>query len=334
MAQNSYKKFFQQALLFSTPLLLLVLSYLIFDPFHILYAYKSYPDNLGKSLNRDRISTQMFLNNNPKYHYQSFIFGSSRSSVFYANDWGKYINDTNVFHFDASCETVSAIDAKLKYIDKAENSIKNALFVWDNSIFAYEQDTSGSVFIQDCRVSGVPKWKYHKVFFNAFLSNAFFVRYFDYKLFREFKPYMNGYLENRKIVYTPVHNDFVFQSYIDDIQKDSVKYYSQDYFYERDTIKKVSDAVIKPYQITYLKSIKAMLDKHKTTYQIIWGPMYNQLYINPKDREIIENIFGKDKFHDFAGQNKFTNDKRNYYEIFHYKPQVAQEILREVYLNN
>ena len=145
MAQNSYKKFFQQALLFSTPLLLLVLSYIVFDPFHILYAYADYPDNYAKSLNRDRISTQMFLNNNPKYQYKSFIFGSSRSSVFYANDWGKYINDTNVFHFDASCETVSAIDAKLKYIDKAENSIKNALFVWDNSIFAYEQDTSGSV---------------------------------------------------------------------------------------------------------------------------------------------------------------------------------------------
>lgn len=326
------KKFIKKILLFISPVLLLGLLYTVFDPFQILYNYESYPTNFAKSLNRDRISTQTFLNNNPTQKYRSFIFGSSRSSVFYTTDWAKYINDSTPFHFDASCETVSGIATKLEFIEKQGNKIDNALFVLDRSIFEYEQDTLGSVFVQDYRVSGLSPIRYHVIFMNTFFSKGFFWAFFDNKFSGKFKDYMRNYLEFREIIYTPIKNDFIFKSYIDEIAKDSVAYYSKpDYFYERPTEKIVSNTIIKPYQEQYLKRISEVLKRQKSDYKVVLGPFYNQIYFHEKDLALLEKYFGKDKIYDFSGQNEFTNDKRNYYEVFHYKPTVAREIMKRIY---
>ncbi len=327
-----FLKFFKKILIFLSPVLLLGLGYFIFDPFHILHAYQEYPDNYAKSLNRDRISTQVFLNNNSKYDYKSFIFGSSRSSVFYTGDWGKHINDKTPYHFDASCETVYGIATKLEFIEKQGNKIDNALLVWDRSIFDYEQDTLGCVFIQDYRVSQLPWLKYHTIFLNSYFSQGFFTAFYDYKIFREFRNYMRTYLEFRKINYTPVVNDFIFTSYIDEIKKDSVNYYNQPtLFYERSPEKQLVNKVIKPYQVQYLGRIKAVLERNNTNYKIVIGPTYDQKYFNADDLKVLERFFGKEHIYDFSGQNEYTNNKTNYYEIYHYKPNVARDIMNKIY---
>lgn len=324
--------FTKKLLFFLSPLLVLLLSYVIFDPFQILRKYEAYPDNFAKSLNRDRISTQIFLNNNDKYHYKSFIFGSSRSSVFYARNWGKHINDTTPYHFDASCETVSGIATKLKFIEKQGNTIENALFVLDRSNFAYEQDTLGSVFVQDYRVSGLTWWKYHLIFVNTFFSKGFFVSFYDYLLFHDFRNYMRSFLEFRKINYTSVVNDFVFTSYIEQIKRDSVNYYNQpNFFYERNKEKQFGGKVIKPYQLKYLQQIKEVLTRQHTQFKIVLGPTYDQSYFNEYDKEILNQYFGKENIYDFSGINNYTNDKTNYYEIYHYKPNVANDIMQKIY---
>jgi hypothetical protein len=327
--------FTKKLLLFVSPLLLLMLGYVVFDPFQILRNYEAYPTNFAKSLNRDRISTQTFLNNNKQYHYKSFIFGSSRSSVFYAKNWGQHINDNTPYHFDASCETVSGIATKLKFIEENGNQMDNALFVLDRSIFSYEQDTLGSVFVQDYRVSGLPWWKYHLIFVNTYFSKGFFVAFYDYFLSGNFKDYMRSFLEFRKITYTPVVNDFVFTSYIEQIKRDSVNYYNQpNFFYERSKEKQLVKPVIKPYQLKYIQQIKEVLTRKHTKYKIVLGPTYDQHYFNEEDLKILIQYFGKENIYDFSGINEYTNDKTNYYEIYHYKPNVANDIMEKIYTTN
>jgi hypothetical protein len=327
-----FLKFFKNILIFLSPVIVLGMGYFIFDPFHILHAYQAYPDNYAKSLNRDRISTQVFLNNNSKYDYKSFIFGSSRSSVFYTEDWGKHIQDKTPYHFDASCETVYGNATKLEFIEKQGNKIDNALLVWDRGIFEYEQDTLGCVFIQDYRVSQLPWLKYHTIFLNSYFSQGFFTAFYDYMIFKNFRNYMRTYLEFRKINYTPVVNDFIFTSYIEEIKKDSVNYYNQPtLFYERSAEKQFVGKVIKPYQIQYLKRIKDVLERKSTDYKIVLGPTYDQKYFNVDDLKILEAIFGKQHIYNFSGQNEYTNDKTNYYEIYHYKPKVARDIMSKIY---
>ncbi len=315
-----------------SPLIVLMIGYVIADPFKIIRTYESYPDNYAKSLNRDRISTQIFLNNKDKYNYKSYIFGSSRSSVFYARSWGKHINDTLPYHFDASCETISGIATKLKFIEEKGNKIDNVLLVLDRSIFNYEQDTLGSVFVQDYRVSGLKWWKYHTIFVNTYFSKGFFVAFYDFALDGSFRDYMRTYLEFRRINYTPVVNDFVFTSYIEQIKKDSVVYYNQpSFFYERSPKKQTPPPAIKPYQLKYLAAIQNQFRKNKTKYKIILGPTYDQLYFNEQDKATLAKYLGKANIYDFSGINEYTSDKTNYYEIYHYKPSVANDIMQRIY---
>ncbi len=309
-----------------------MLGYFIFDPFKILRTYEEYPENFAKSLNRDRISTQVFLNNKDKFQYKSFIFGSSRSSVFYARNWGKHINDSIPYHFDASCETISGISTKLQFIEKHNQKIENVLVVLDKSNFGYETDTLGSVFVQDYRVSGLPWWKYHLIFINTYFSKGYFVSFYDYLLTGKYKNYMRSFLEFRNINYTPIVNDFIFTSFINEIKSDSVKYYNQpNFFYERKKEKVMGEKSIKEYQIKYLRAIKAVFDRNKTEYKIVVGPTYDQKYFNEEDLNILKNYFGKENVYDFSGINDYTNNKTNFYEIYHYKPNVANDIMQKIY---
>lgn len=324
--------FSKKLILFLSPLIVLMLGYFIFDPFKILRTYEEYPENFAKSLNRDRISTQVFLNNKDKFQYKSFIFGSSRSSVFYARNWGKHINDSIPYHFDASCETISGISTKLQFIEKHNQKIENVLVVLDKSNFGYETDTLGSVFVQDYRVSGLPWWKYHLIFINTYFSKGYFVSFYDYLLTGKYKNYMRSFLEFRNINYTPIVNDFIFTSFINEIKSDSVKYYNQpNFFYERKKEKVMGEKSIKEYQIKYLRAIKAVFDRNKTEYKIVVGPTYDQKYFNEEDLNILKNYFGKENVYDFSGINDYTNNKTNFYEIYHYKPNVANDIMQKIY---
>ena len=151
MSQKAqFISFLKKLLLFISPVLLLASSYFVFDPFHVLISYDAYSDNYLQSYNRNRIGTQIFLNNNKEQAYNSFIFGSSKSSVFYTKNWSKYINDETPFHFDASNEVISGIYGKVKFIDKQGNDIKNALLIFDGETFNYAVDTANSIIhIQD-----------------------------------------------------------------------------------------------------------------------------------------------------------------------------------------
>lgn len=326
------RKFSIKLCLFLSPLIVLIIGYLVTDPFKITRTYEAYPDNFAKSLNRDRISTQIFLNNNQQYNYKSFIFGSSRSSVFYAREWGKHINDTTPYHFDASCETISGVATKLKFIESKGNKVENALFVFDRSLFNYEQDTLGSVFVQDYRVSGLDWWKYHTIFVNTYFSKGFFVAFYDNLITGNFRNYMRQFLEFRKINYTPIVNDFIFTSYIEQIKKDSVGYYNRpDLFYKRNIQKNLQPPAIKAYQLKYLAMIKGSLKKNNTKYKIVLGPTYDQHYFNQQDLGILIKYFGKENIHDFSGINEYTENVANYYEIYHYKPSVANDIMNKIY---
>lgn len=324
----------KKVLIFSSPVIFLIISYFVFDPFHVLRNYQEYPDNYLESYNRNRISTQVFLNNNLTHTYKSFVFGSSRSSVFYTKDWGKYIGDTLAYHFDASNELISGIFGKIKFIDEQGNDLKNALLVFDGETFNTSTDTANSIIhIQDWHWSGQNKILYQLTFFKAFFKDMYFVKFFDKLLFRKYRAYMYGAFENKHMLYTPIHNDFIFQEYIDRIKEDSLAYYNLDFFYKRNADEVIDKPYIEPYEVHYLNKIKAIFDRHQTNYKIVFGPNYDQKKFNPKDIQTVQTIFGKDYVYDFTGQNELTNPLSNYYEIYHYKPSVARIILDSIYSN-
>ena len=61
------------------------------------------------------------------------------------------------------------------------------------------------------------------------------------------------------------------------------------------------------------------------------SPLYDQVKFNPEDLSVLQEVFGHNQVFDFSGVNEFTTSKYNYYETSHYRPHVANEIMKKVY---
>ena len=103
------------------PLTLLLSVYIFLDPFKVIYSYEIFYDSSAKGwvgLNKDYVSTSTFLNGYKNNHYNSFIFGNSRSIFYQISDWEKHLPaGSSCFHFDASGETLFGIGKKIEFID-------------------------------------------------------------------------------------------------------------------------------------------------------------------------------------------------------------------------
>ncbi len=93
----------------------------------------------------------------------------------------------------------------------------------------------------------------------------------------------------------------------------------------------VSECNLNKDKLNLLYLIRAILDKHKTSYRIIVSPLYDQIKMNPKSRQTLSEIFGDKNVYDFSGPNRWNADYHNYYEWSHYRPCVANEIMKLVY---
>lgn len=312
--------------------------YLYFDPFKVLYDYESFYESDGKAvvtLDKDYVSTTTFIKNSEKINYNSFIFGNSRSIFYQVSDWKKHLNKNAIcYHFDASGESLWAINKKVAFIDENENKIENMLLILDYSTLIQDKPQSGHLnIISPALVYNSNIIEFHKTFFLAFLTPKFFYAFLDFKVSNQFKPYMKegNLLDDTSGTYDNITNEFRADHSENLIQEN--KYYTPQKlseFYERDTIQRYSPKCIYDSQKNILDNISSITKKHNTQVKVIINPLYDQLKINESDLKYLKTLFGDNVF-DFSGINTFTNDYKNYYESSHYRPHIAREIMEIVY---
>jgi hypothetical protein len=330
--QFTFKQFIIRLLIFGSPIWFLIISYIVFDPFHVIYSYDAYGSNYLKTYNRNKISTETFLKNNQKYNFSSFIFGSSRSSAFLTQDWSSFINDPKPYHFDAFNDNISGIAGKVKYIEKQGNKISNAILVVDNDTFNESFEKSESiVHLKDYRWEDSSNvFQYHLIFFKAFFKKQYFVSFFDLKIFKTFRPYMDEFFKF-KYFYTTPNNDFLFPENIELLKKDSLSYYKNDWFPHKPENPKMYEKSIKEHHLKDLELVADAFKRNKTNYKVIIAPLYDQRAYNLKDKALLEKYFGKNNVYDYSGKNELTNYLGNYYEGSHFKPVVGKKIMQEIY---
>ncbi len=329
--KNTLSYFTKKLLLFSSPILLLVLIYIALDPFHIIYTRASYGSSYLKTYNRNKISTDLFLMNKDDQKFDSYIFGSSRSSTFHTSEWGKYLNDNKVFHFDGFCDNISGIEGKMKFIINNGEQIKNALIIIDQDTFSERFDDIESLtHHKDYRWSGENIFKYHLSYFKSFFKKQYFIAYLDAKIFNTFRPYMKDVYQFNYF-YTDVQNDFIFLENIKEIKNDSIGYYENDIFKNRNNNPTMLEPLIKKYHLSNLNKVSELLKSQKTNVKVVIAPLFDRKKFNPIDLEILQIYFGAKNIYDFSGKNIYTNSVSNYYEDSHFKPSVGSNILKEIY---
>jgi ribosomal protein L20A (L18A) len=331
-------KLFRFSLIGLSYLTIMAFLYIKFDPFKVLYDYNSFFDNNAKvtvATNKDYASTTTFIKNSKKINYNSFIFGNSRSIFYQISEWKKHIGaDAICYHFDASGESLWALNKKVEFIDKKENNIKNILLVLDYSTLTKVKPKSGHAgIISPALVNNSNIIEFHKTFFTAFLNPKFSYAFLDYNISNKMKPYMNKVLDDRQKNYDSKTNELRFDYFENLISKG--KYYTPErlsVFYDRDkTIQKFSKECIKESQKNILENIYSITQKHNSQIKIIINPLYNQIKINKADLKYLRALFGEENVFDFSGMNSFTKDYKNYYESSHYRPHIAKEIMEIIY---
>lgn len=328
------RKLFLRIVLIGLPIIILISSFLLFDPFKIIWKYKDYSQNYICIPNRDYVSTEVYKNNREKYKYNSFIFGSSRTMAYKTNDWKKHLGkNASPIVFDASGESLFGIYKKIQFIDKMGDTIKNALIILcSDCSLAVEGDNWGHLYMKHPGVAGTSWINFYEEFFKTYLDWKFLKNYYQFLLTHKFTNSMFGYLEYRKITFDTVTNDLCVVDWENGLTNPDQYYNSLNYlFYKREDSIPMWNSRISGNLKNMLIEIHQIFVKHHTNYKIVISPLYDQKKFNNLDFQLLGQIFGNENVFDFSGKNGITNNIRNYYEISHYRPIVGDSIMNVIY---
>ncbi len=284
------------------------------------------------AFNRDFQATELFLKNHKTQNYNSFIFGNSRASFYKVKDWKKHIHG-NCFHFNSNLESLFGIERKIAFLDKKEVHIKNALIVLDASLLKKIDNSKGHLFIKHPAISGESVLDFYTEMFYGYFPEPIYA-YMHLFLTGKRKNYMSAYgITDNIWKIDLVTNELNYFKYDSILSKNSDSYYKsrKKLFKTRTSIQQYSPATIGAKQKELLTHIKRTLNSHQTNCKIVISPLYNQLKINNKDVNYLNELFGAENVFDFSGINELTSDYKNYYETSHYRPHIAKEILLLVY---
>lgn len=331
------KKFVEKVIKFTLagllPFIIITPGYFYYDPFKVLRPHNNY--SLPYVItNRDYVSTEMFLKNFPKQQYNSFVFGSSRTGAFKISSWKSYLPaDAKPFMFDAAGESIYGIYKKIKFLDSLNIKMKNVFILLCRDFsFSNEANHKGHLFIKDPKISGESNFNFQWEFYKVYLNPVFLYCFYSYKISGKYKPYMNGYINDKKIAIDSITNEINIIDREEDITQHPVQYYLKrnDVFYQRTVEKTDSVHRINRKILFMLNEIKRILEKNNTNYKVVLSPLYEQIRYSTSDLQALKSLFNNNLF-DFSGKNSFTEYKTNFYEQSHFRPNVADSIFKIIY---
>ena len=327
------KRLFYFFIIAFIPLLLATVGYFTYDPFNVLKPRSNYY-NLSVVTNRDFISTEMFVKNNPIYHYNAFIFGSSRTLGYAPMSWKKHLPANAVpYVFDASGESVYGIFKKLEFLQRNNIPIKYALIVLDRDLsFDNNKNHKGHLLIKHPLTSQESSFDFYMEFYKAYLNPKFFFNFYNYRFTGKYKPFMKGYIENRNVIFDSITNQIILKDEDKAILTDPKKYYKDRMGSLENMRPERTDEMrrIQKKELAFLQGIKEILAAEKTNYKVVISPIYDQTKLNKYDDSILASLF-QDRYYNFSGKNKFTDNITNYYEANHFTPRAGDSLLKTIY---
>jgi hypothetical protein len=327
--------FLAKLLVYSTPYLLVGLSFLILDPFKVVRHHEAFGSHNPVSINVDYVATETYLRNRERLQYDSFIFGSSRALAFRTADWRSYIPDSVPLLYNANAESLFGVWAKVRFIDQLGDRIENALFLVDEGLLQEVTNSQGHLYIKDPRISRESWTSFYLTFFNAYLSDFFFVKYLDYRIFATYRSYMAEAINLEPMEIGPSTNDLVLAGWDRELERDPDGYYER----RRSTFEvgrdsrgvRTGERVIGEPQRALLGGIRDVWERHGTRVRIVVSPNFDQVPLHREDLAVLCELFGAANVFDFSGVNEITADARNYYEPLHFRPSVGRRILEAIY---
>ncbi len=332
------KKFATYLFLFLLPLILIMLPFFIGDPFKILHHYDRYYPEDGMPLyinnNRSYVSTRMYLQYKDSFHYNSFIFGSSRSGNFFVEDWKQYLQESaSCFHFDGYGESLYLVYKKLLFVN-GKSPIDNVLLPVDAELLGKDTPFKGHIWVTPIELLDYHQFgEFYGEHIRAYLSPKLFLAYTDLLLTNKVRPYMMewgivssipSYYHlsinecNKHIPIIPCPDSYYTERLLNDFA--SARRDTSDYA-----------SMLNENHKSMLRDIKSVFDQNHTNYKIVINPMWNQRCLAQDDVDYLIELFGKDNVFSFEGKNSITEDYHNYQNATHFWPHIAAKMMQIIY---
>lgn len=320
-------------LVITIPLLMLVGIYVWTDPFRCIHPFDI---NDVDATNREYLSTELFLRNNPMCHYNSFIFSSSRGGGMNTYQWKQYLPEgAQPFLFQAWSESLTGIEMKLEYLSEINVPIDNALLLFDiPGTFNPVQLPHEALSMKHYMFTGGSRYSYNAWQYANFIQ----------------KPSLwissvKDRLRNKRVAY---ESDLA----TNDWERDNQYNYTE--LPPQDSLKKCSDMTRRTFLAkiehsnkevviseplidarfeSQLWHIKSILDSNHTDYHIIItpAPCYANPSVNPTDLAMLQEIFGMERVHNYSGKNEMTEDYNNFSDPGHFSLRVGFMIIEDIY---
>lgn len=315
------------------PFIAILGLYCITDPYRIIQPFSPYRYD-SRAINRDQLSTDFFLYYNQKNHYNSFILGSSRANGINSYHWRKYLPpDARQFLFQGYGQNISGVEEKLRFLEKNGNKIENALILIDiPGSFADNQNTIDPTMIRDYRISGQNKFVYHFWRFFAFLRkpSEWTSAFIEYPPTATIDTFSNEFgLGNDTVDFSIPPQKECLNSCSEAVRENCIR--------EIMNAKNVEvypcDKLINNIMYKKIQSIKQVLARNNTNYEILISPEpipVNPI-INPEDLKTLEEIFGKEKVHNYCSENKITTDYCFFSDPHHFGKSAGWIMIEEIY---
>lgn len=319
------------------PILLLLAIYLYTDPFR---SQKPFDLNDIDATNREYLSTELFLRNKDRYAYDSFVFASSRGGGINTYTWSMYLPEgAQPYLFQAWSESITGMQLKMQYLQENNIPIRNALLLIDiPTTFVSDQLPKESLSMKHYMFTGQPKWVYNGIhFFNFIQSPSLWIESMQ-------KTWNNERLSFQSDTIT---NDYELKNAMDFASlpiQDSLKACSEmtrRTFFAKIANKseddiQMSKQLIDEKFMAQLLDIKSIFDQNATNYRILITPgyCYTSQYINTVDLQILQEIFGEDRVHDYSSPNALNRNYNNFSDPSHFDLHTGYIMLEEIYTDS
>lgn len=322
------KRFILKIVKCGTPIFLFLCLYVALDPCAVIWNFGQYPDYKA---NNSAFNSYLLLTAKEPIPYNSFIVGSSRSWNWPWEEWEKRLDSTALaFHLDQSGDGCPGALERLRFVYAHVPEVKNVLLVVD-AIFLEQTHEDGGIQYR------TPWQMKQKKDYFAFQIAAlrFFLSWNGIKSYwqigEDYKHILPYYYDERH------EPHFIGKEQA--LAQDPENYYahyamqhSPIYrFPQRDTIEQVGAPVLRKENIRMLSEIHDLFVQGGTNYKVVVSPVYDQVKLNPRDKAVLDSLFGEKNVYDFSGINEFTQDSLNYYEASHYRPCVSKQLLKIMY---
>lgn len=329
------KRFLKNLFLFiGVPLVVLLGIYLCTDPFRCIHPFDINDTDIT---NREYLSTELFLRNEKRWHYNSFIFSSSRGCGMNTYRWKTYLpNDARPFIFQAWGETLTGIELKMDYLDKNDVRIDNALILLDiPSTFNMDQLPRQALSMKHFVFTGKTKFAYSAAqFFNFIQKPSLWFSSIKKSIRQEKEPCCSDTISNDwekgcRVSYTEIPD----QDSLRGCSEQSKQTFLTEVAHRGNEEIEVSEPLINNGYEVQMRHIKSIFDRQGTDYYVILTPAYCYTHpsVNPKDLEKLNAVFGEDRVYNYTGKNKLTIDYNNYSDPNHFGQRVGWLILEDIY---